>query len=461
MSEARLFPEVRATAFPIRRLLAVAAIWHITFVLAVFLIGRAQLLPKTIDRDGIGLSFAIDSRSYRIEAENMAKLIHRGELRQWTKYKSGFHVKLYSLWFAVLGPLVGFNILAAEPLNLAYFLSIIALAYGIARQVFDSQVARLASSVVSLWPSLLLHSTQLLRDALFIPSMLLLAMALVLVVNRTLSLRQGIMVAIPGVIATLLLWLCRGDTWEVVLMILLFGAALVVLVQLKTRHFSAGNLLAIAAMLVITFCLPKLVSTHRQSNIEFAPAPAVTAGESTGGVPARTENAVTKSDEPPAPLLSLGRRVARLRHKFIVRYPAAGSNIDTDVELESVTDIVRYLPRAALIGFCAPFPNMWITKGAQVGLSGRLIAGAEMLLIYLILGLAGLTILSERHLPTIWLLLGICSIGCVALGFVVVNISTLYRMRYAYFILIIILGMKGLALLRKRMAVMSSSSSSR
>jgi hypothetical protein len=44
----------------------------------------------------------------------------------------------------------------------------------------------------------------------------------------------------------------------------------------------------------------------------------------------------------------------------------------------------------------------------------------------------------------IWLLFSIPAIGCVALGFVVVNISTLYRMRYAYFIIIIILGIKGL-----------------
>jgi hypothetical protein len=56
----------------LRRFLAAAAIWHVTFVLAVFVIGRAQLAPQTFDRNGIGLSFAIDARSYRIEAENMA-----------------------------------------------------------------------------------------------------------------------------------------------------------------------------------------------------------------------------------------------------------------------------------------------------------------------------------------------------------------------------------------------------
>ena len=421
----------------LRRFLAAAAIWHVTFVLAVFVIGRAQLAPQTFDRNGIGLSFAIDARSYRIEAENMAGLIRQARARDWAAYKASFHVKIYSLSFALVGGLVGENILAAEPLNLLYYLLMLALAYAIAAAAFDQKVGLLAASVVALWPSLLLHTTQLLRDALFIPSMLLLVLALVLIVNRNLSLKHGLGVAAAGSFGVLMVWLCRGDSWEMVLATSMFGAAICVLVQVKNRRFLMGNTLAIALILVLTVCIPRLVPAYRQSNTQLA----LTTKEAK-----LDRNATLRQGNTPQSSSSwdVATRLVLLRHQFIALYPLAGSNLDTEVELRDTAAVVRYGPRAALIGFFAPFPNMWFAHGAQVGLAGRLIAGAEMLLLYAVIALAGLTLVKQRRFLSVWLLWGTAAGGCTALGYVVVNISTLYRMRYAYFILIIILGMKGL-----------------
>lgn len=426
-----------------KRFLAAAAIWHLAFVLGVFAIGNTQIWPETFDRNGIGISFGIDSKFYRVEAEEMAGLIQRGKLRDWINYNAGFHVKLYSLSFALFGRLVGSNILAAEPLNLVYYLSILALAYAIARQAFDEQVARFATCVIGLWPSLVLHTTQLLRDAVFIPSMLLLALVLLLGTTKRLSLRQGFLVAMPGALALLLAWLCRGDTWELVLTILVLGAAVCGLMQLKGRCFLVGNTAALGVLLLISFCIPKIVPTYRQSNTVLA-APVQQQSAGLAGSQNSPNNSFQGTEQPGNPLSKLANRIRLLRHRFIVRYPLAGSNLDTNVELGGTWTIIRYLPRAAMIGFCAPFPNMWFTAGAQVGLSGRLIAGAEMSLMYLLLGLAGYAIFRQRHRLSVWLLFGIASVGCIALGFIVVNISTLYRMRYSYFIIMIILGMKGL-----------------
>jgi hypothetical protein len=434
--------ESQLRASSTRRFLAAAAIWHVAFVLAVFVVGRAQIWPETFDRNGIGISFGIDSSNYRVEAQEMAKLIEQGKLRDWTRYNASFHVKLYSLSFALLGRLIGFNILAAEPLNLICYLSILSLAWAIAREAFqDERVARFATVVVALWPSLVLHTTQLLRDTMFIPSMLLLTLVLLLAATKTLSLKQGFLLVMPGAFAALLLWLCRGDMWELVLLIMLVGATLCVLIQVRNRRFLSGNIAAVATLLLISFFIPKVVPTHRQSNILLSsPLPGQTAEA------ANIQNAPNnfEPEEPTNPISKLAYRLALLRHRFIIRYPLAGSNLDTNVELRGTAAIFRYLPRAAVIGFLAPFPNMWFTKGAQVGLSGRLIAGAEMSLMYLLIGFAVYAGIRQRHRMAIWLLFSIPAIGCVALGFVVVNISTLYRMRYAYFIIIIILGIKGL-----------------
>jgi len=414
----------------LKRFLAIAAIWHVAFVLAVFLVGRTQLAPQTIDRNGIGISFAIDTHSYRIEAEDMAKLLWQGKISDWTRYNASFHVKLYSLSFAVAGGLVGHNILGAEPLNLLYYLLILALTFFIAGEVFDAKVALLASAAVAVWPSLLLHTTQLLRDALFIPALLLLALSVLLSVNRNLSLKKGLLVAILGTLGALTVWLCRGDSWEIVIAILIFGAAICFLAQVRQRKFSTGSTVAIAVILLLTACIPRLVPTYRQSSSLLTVR--------------------LQQDEPPPPRWNVARRLALLRHKFIVRYPLAGSNVDTDVELRGATDVIRYLPRAALIGFFAPFPNMWVARGEQVGRAGRLIAGAEMFLLYIVMAAALLVLIMECRRLSLWLLLGIAAAGCIALGFVVVNISTLYRMRYAYFIILIILGMKGLVSLLPR-----------
>ncbi|HEY6231189.1 MAG TPA: hypothetical protein VIW64_07990 [Pyrinomonadaceae bacterium] len=414
----------------LKRFLAIAAVWHVAFVLAVFLIGRTQLAPNTLDRNGIGISFAIDTHSYRIEAEDMAKLIWHGKIHEWAKYNASFHVKLYSLSFALAAGLVGHNILGAEPLNLVYYLLILALTFFIAAEVFDTKIALLASGAVALWPSLLLHTTQLLRDALFIPALLLLSLSLLLTVNRNLGLKHGFLVAIPGTLGALTVWLCRGDSWEIVIAIIVFGAAICGLAQARQRKFSSGSTIAIAIILLLTACIPRLVPTYRQSSSLL-----------TTGL---------QQNEPPPPRWNVARRLALLRHKFIVRYPLAGSNLDTNVELRGATDVVRYLPRAALIGFFAPFPNMWVARGEQVGRAGRLIAGAEMFLLYIVIAAATVVLIRERRRLSIWLLFGIAAAGCVALGFVVVNISTLYRMRYAYDILLIVLGMKALVSLLPR-----------
>lgn len=56
---------------PLRWLLLAGAI-HITLTVAVFLIGHFQLLPNVFDPHGIGLSFAIDGKSYREYASRLA-----------------------------------------------------------------------------------------------------------------------------------------------------------------------------------------------------------------------------------------------------------------------------------------------------------------------------------------------------------------------------------------------------
>jgi hypothetical protein len=87
---------------------------------------------------------------------------------------------------------------------------------------------------------------------------------------------------------------------------------------------------------------------------------------------------------------------------------------------------------------------MWFTSGTQVGLSGRLLSGFETFLIYLIEILAALAIWRHRGSLRPWLLLMIILMGAVALGLVVANVAALYRMRFGFWLLLVVLGAEGL-----------------
>jgi asparagine N-glycosylation enzyme membrane subunit Stt3 len=142
------------------------------------------------------------------------------------------------------------------------------------------------------------------------------------------------------------------------------------------------------------------------------------------------------------PLTRLRERLAWARYLYLI-YPGTGSNIDAGVALESWGEVVRYLPRAAEIGLLAPFPNMWLASGAQVGRWGRALSGLEMLTMYLVMVLALWGLWKRRDQLAIWFLVTIATLSVFVLGLVVANIGALYRMRYPFWMLLIIVGVDG------------------
>jgi hypothetical protein len=137
---------------------------------------------------------------------------------------------------------------------------------------------------------------------------------------------------------------------------------------------------------------------------------------------------------------SIWKRVALARERFIIHGRNAGSVIDERVVFDSSTDIARYVPRALEVGYFAPFPSLWFTAGGKVGIIGRILSGAEMMLTYLFEGIACIFLCQTRRRFSSWLLVLATVIGMLALGLVVTNVGTLYRMRYPFWILIVIMG---------------------
>jgi hypothetical protein len=424
---------------------------------ALYLAGRLQLFPGSIDPYGIGVSFAIDSRFYRIEAANMATALGQHQFAQWWAFSAQPHVKLYSLSYAFLGPVLGYNLLSAEPLNLVFYLLVLMLVYWIGRELFEPRTGLIAAGIVAFWPSLLLHTTQMLRDPLFILSLLLLVFILIISLTRSLSLVPGLLAATAGVIACVLLWLIRGDMWELVFMIVAVGIVMSTVRQLWRRRLLLGNTVTVSFLMFAILSIPNLVPTYRQRDSMLRYTKEIQSSPTQPAPP--LPSAVFGKAEPTSTtgMTKLAQRLGLLRHKFIINYPLAGSNIDTDIELMGIGDVVRYFPRALEIGLFAPFPNMWFKRGEQVGLVGRLLSGFETLCIYVLTLLALISIVLNRRRLSVWLVSSVIILGCSALGYVVVNVSTLYRMRYAFWILLVILAANALITLRARSRLRSES----
>src|SRR5262249_24285059 len=80
---------------------------------------------------------------------------------------------------------------------------------------------------------------------------------------------------------------------------------------------------------------------------------------------------------------------------------------------------------------------------SNVGRSGRLLSGLETSAIYIIELFAAIGLWMRRRQLTAWFLATICIVSFTAMGLIIANVSIIYRLRYAFMMLIIVLGTDG------------------
>src|SRR5215467_5559883 len=244
------------------RYLVLAGVVHITLTAAIFLIGHFQLLPNTFDQNGTGLTFAIDGASYQRVAGNLADEMQTNGVAAWLNTKVPFHSRLYSLSFVTFGRLLGHNILGAEPLNLFFYVAILGCIYFLGREIFDARAGFVAASIVALWPSFLLHSTQLIRDSMSIACFLALVLVLTLLLSRKFAWRGTVAAGVSGAVVVTLFWLVGGNMWNIVLVAVALTFLLLVSRIVHRGRLMLGNeialLVIIAAVLLVP---PRLEST--------------------------------------------------------------------------------------------------------------------------------------------------------------------------------------------------------
>ncbi len=125
--------------------------------------------------------------------------------------------------------------------------------------------------------------------------------------------------------------------------------------------------------------------------------------------------------------------VAAMRDFFISGYRNAKSNMDPDFIPGTVCNLIGYLPRALQIGFLAPFPSAWLSDGSiAASTMMRRVISFEMLAVYAGLLLLPLALWDYRRKPEFWFVLGFFTLLMVIHVYLVPNLGTLHRMRYAF-----------------------------
>jgi hypothetical protein len=436
-----------------RHLLWAAAALHLALTIVIALAGRFALLSNLFDENGISGAFAFDSFLYRRKSFELVDALLRGSFREWFNAPLPLHVKLYSLSFTVLNPLFGYTMLSVEPLNLLYYLLILVLVYKLCAEVFERRAALLAATVIGIWPSFLLHTTQLLRDPLFIVAMLLLLLVITRWLLREHTLRRGLAEGLAAAAASAVVWLTRYNMWMVIISIILLGSVFLILRQWRGRVWLSGNVAGALVLVVALALVPSVVGRFLQPDSFFSPKQtelrelpsnfAPCPGEAQSGAQTSLQQEQTGWSRLRARADGAVAGLGKLRRRFIISYFDAGSNIDPCVKLETVGDLLRFLPRATAHGFFAPYPNMWLKSGNSVGLSGRLLSGVETLLMYLIELLASVGLWTGRRRLSVWLIALCAAGGIISLGLVVVNVAVLFRLRYFFLMLLIVLAAGG------------------
>ncbi|HZN07841.1 MAG TPA: STT3 domain-containing protein [Pyrinomonadaceae bacterium] len=423
------------------RLLIVAAAVHVAATITVFVIGHFQLLPGFFDPNGIGTTFAIDGATYQRLASQMATQWQNYGLGPWLDIKAPLHCRLYSIPFAIAGRVVGHNVLAAEPLNLFYYLGTLSVVYLLGREMFNERAGLLAAAIVAVWPSFLMHSTQLIRDPLAILCFLALLLVMTLLLTHEFEWAPALGLGIAGSLLVTVFWLARGNMWTAIVVAVALGLLMLGFRMIRERKFMAGN----ASVIMIVIVTMLLVPSRLEST-------------TLGGVrPPVTPLAIPSASQP-APREGVWTRTINQikdRRAGFRFYTAQKSNIQGDVQFESISDMVEFIPSAALIGFGAPFPPMWFEAGTY-GTAGRLLTGAETLVMYFLYGAVGVCLWRERRRLAMWLIFLTATVGIIGLGLVVVNVGALYRIRYVFWIMMITLAAQGIYLTVRRTSATNS-----
>lgn len=354
----------------------------------------------------------------------------------------------YFLVLATVYKLVGIHPLHGVLLNVVTGTASGLVAYLAATQLGGVGAGRVAAVLVAFWPSIVLWSTQLLKEQLTVFLVVLAIYFVVKICCESTTLKRPKDAWISHL---LLLAGAFTSTFLIAIGRPLYSKALVysalvtlfprgVLALCRKQVYTGGGLICVAICMLIASFLGQ--SVELPYLFSFSSVTAVTARPLLNVQP--TEKAVQPTEKAVqwvrktaanfvTDLRDLPKTVSSLREGQL---SAAGhTRIYPEASLSSFGKIFFYLPRGLAHFFLAPFP--WQSFDSQ-GASGILISFArvEMFLIYFLIpfGLVGSWRVHRSGNAASLFLLVYFFIGAVVLSLTIVNVGNLFRYRVPLFL---------------------------
>ena len=297
----------------------------------------------------------------------------------------------------------------------------------------------IAGSLFVIFPSSLVWYGLNHKDSYAIAGMLLILFVWVKAIKNPIKNSSWCWLLLINIIAIALVGIVRPFSLKL-LFIAAIGLLMAILVgailrrEVGARKMMIGFFFIVACMLVgtnkITVLLGGVQSdeTYAHWHVEATPNGAFKGWhwENSLLLPDGIESYIENAARTRAGLIAYGLRLH------------AKSMIDEDIAPQSVGEVTLYLPRAFQVVLFAPFPSSWLTN---ISLP-RLIANAEMFIYYLCVpGI--LMLLYYNRKPAVLLTIYFACFFLLIYGFTQANLGTLYRYRYAYLLITLMLGMLG------------------
>jgi hypothetical protein len=460
-------------------------------VITAFIVSRIAYSPYfTNFHNENGLwNFSMDSTLYHLEAIELVDSIRVGDWGDWWfQYQTHAHVKWLALIYWIFDEA---NPLLFEFINSVVWVASVIFLYLSARILFNPKTVVAGwASLFLFFPTVLISSTQLLRDPFYILGFCVLTLGWIMIYRDEFKWKGAfaiiagyyLIIAIRPYIGPILL-----PVFFVCSIILLFRKRSLILPTIamligiffisffgEMSEFVESNLPVTEKNKNIFIRLKenKLRMTleksgQRSKNLqqrEIAPQREIALQreiarkrEIARQITLKRKELLAKNikneDEGIVNYINeeIAIRFSLMRHGFKLTNRKAGSSIDENIIFQDYKELFLYFPRAVQIGFFSPFPNLWLSPGVESGYLGRAIAGLETFMFYLIfLGFFTVLILENKILKPVAPVLIVATIIIVLLGFVVSNVGAIYRMRHGLFIPYFIIGVYGLNMLFTR-----------
>lgn len=381
-----------------------------------------------------------DANYFDLVATTLAKNIQDHGWSNWTLYpEEGAPGNVAIL--GALYALFGHDPSLVIPINAAIHALGGVMIYMLAREISNTKYAGMYAGIIAatlfvIFPSTLTWYGQNHKDTYAITGVLLTLLVWMKALKSPPNMQDWLSLAVVSFIAVILVGMVRPFLLK---LLLIFGAVILMVIVTSNILGRSRNLIK-PSIFFLFFLLCLLAGIHFAKVLGGQQADAtyekwqdntqkVDQGwywSSTSWMPSGIENYIESAARTRAGLISYGEDVK------------AKSMIDEDIAPRNIYEVVTYLPRAYQVALFAPFPSSWF----EIKSITRMASAAEMIVYYF--SLPGLLILLyHNRKPPVILAIAFSSFFLLIYGFTQANLGTLYRYRYAYTSILLMLGVLG------------------